>query len=95
MFRIIGLIEIFISNKVRQLAVSRLLKNLLGTTLGKEVSGKEINDDECILTQLFLAQTIVKLLYCFHLPLPPKKQNHQYSKSRYLLFITGYRMCLV
>lgn len=62
MFRIIGLIEIFISNKVRQLAVSRLLKNLLGTTLGKEASGKEINDDKCILTQLFLAQTIVKLL---------------------------------
>lgn len=49
MFRIIGLIEIFISNKVRWLVVFCLFKNLFGIILGKEVSGKEINDDECIL----------------------------------------------
>ena len=38
MFKIIGLIEIFISDKVRLRAVSLWLKNLLGRTLGNEAS---------------------------------------------------------
>lgn len=65
----------------------------------------QIDDVECILTQLFLAQTIVKLprgkilkvnIVLFALPSKKAKSSRDiyHSKSRYFLFITAIAFVL-